>query len=250
MRKFDVHTHCGRWNSIPGDRWEDDDLVALCRAAEVEQAVVSSIRAILSDVRSGNEETQRVIEKHDMLYGYIYVDPYRIPESVAQVETLSQHPKFVGLKSRDDWHHQPYNGPAYKELFRQVRHHRLPVLLHTFSISSMLAAAELAREYGAPIISTHMAGPQWRDAEAAFAASKIPPNLYVDPVSSYSEPGKYELALRVFGEDRVVFGTDCTLFHPHLAIGAIESSEITEDVKRRIYWDNPRGIFFPGQQSQ
>ena len=244
MRRFDVHTHCGPWNSIPGRKWEADSLVALLRSCGIEKAVVSSIRAILTDLISGNQETQRVIARHEMLYGYIYVDPHRVEDSVAQVEALRTHPKLIGLKSRDDYHGLPYNGPAYRKLFSAVREPGLPVLLHTFSFHSMQCAIELAADYGAPMILTHMGGWEWRQCERLLGEA-LPENVYLDPVSSISEPGKYELALAVVGSNNLVFGTDCTLFHPNLAIGAIESSDLSEEVKEKLYWGNAARVFFP-----
>jgi predicted TIM-barrel fold metal-dependent hydrolase len=242
MRKFDVHSHFGPWNTIPIAKHTSDDLVAMLGAAGIERAVVSSVQALLTDLVAGNRATQEAVECHEMLLGYIYVDPHRVREAIREVERLSQHPKFVGIKSRDDYHGLRYNGGEYRDIFRAVRELRLPVLLHTFSVSSMQAAMELASDYPAPVILTHMAGPEWR-ACRVFAERHVPPNVYVDPVSSASEPGKYEKALELFGEDHLVFGTDCNLFHPGLSIGAIESSELSDDAKRKLYWENAAGIF-------
>jgi len=249
MKKLDVHTHFGPWNSIPIGRSGADDLVDLMRAAQTEKAVVSSVKALLADLALGNQETQAAIERHEMLYGYIYVDPYRIADSVREVERLADHPKFVGVKSRDDYHGLPYNHPSYLEVFSSIKSLGMPALLHTFSVNSMRAAMELAVAYCAPVILAHLAGPDWRRCTALKEAD-IPPNVYLDPVASAAEPGRYELAIELVGEDRVVYGTDCTLFHPGVSIGAIESSELTDVVKRKIYWENAENMFFPDARSK
>jgi len=244
MKKIDVHTHFGPWNSIPGRRWDAASLVALMQQAEVEKAVVSSVRAVLTDLVPGNDETQAAIDQHEMLYGYIYVDPHRVSDSMAEIEKRRAHPKFLGIKSRDEYHGHRYNDAAYREIFAAARPHRLPALLHCFSFSAIQCALELAADYDAPVILTHMAGFEWRRCEGLLG-QELPPNVCFDPVSSASEPGKYELALALLGEDHLVFGTDCTLLHPGLSIGAVESSELSEEVKRKLYWDNPKRIFFP-----
>lgn len=242
MRKFDVHAHFGPWSSIPIRKWTADDLVELERSVGVEKAVVSSVKALLDDLVEGNRATREAVERHEMLFGYIYVDPYRMADSVRQVEMLADHPKFIGVKSRDDYHGRQYNHRSYRELFAAIEGQRLPALLHTFSLGSMRAAMELAAEYEAPVILAHMAGPNWRDCEA-LRGVKIPANVFVDPVTSAAEPGRYELALELFGEDRIVFGTDCTLFHPGVSVGAIESSGLSEEVKRKVYWENAERVF-------
>jgi predicted TIM-barrel fold metal-dependent hydrolase len=247
MRKFDVHSHFGPWNTIPIRKSGADDLVDLLRSVGVEKAVVSSVKALLDDLVLGNQETQVAIERHEMLYGYMYVDPYRIADSVREVEKLAGHPKFIGVKSRDDYHGRPYNHSSYLELFSAIKSRRLPALLHTFSVSSMRAAMELAAAYDAPVILAHLAGPDWRGCEV-FRNADIPGNVYLDPVSSAAEPGRYELAVELVGDDRVVFGTDCTLFHPGVSVGAIEASELGEAVKLKVYWENPERAFFPQHQ--
>jgi predicted TIM-barrel fold metal-dependent hydrolase len=246
MRKLDVHAHCGPWNTIPGTKWDDEALVMLYSALEIEKGIVSSVRALLADLISGNQETQQVVERHEALFGYIYVDPHRPDDSRAQVEALASHPKFIGVKSRDDYHGAAYNGAAYRGLFAALADFRLPALLHTFSVHSMQCALEIAADYGAPVILTHLGGFEWRGAERLHDQG-IPGNVYLEPVSSASEPGKYELAVSLVGEDRVVFGTDATLFHPAMAIGAIESSELSEETKRKVYWENAEGVFFAGR---
>lgn len=246
MRKFDVHTHFGPWNTIPIATTSAEDLVALLHSAEIEQAVVSSVRALLDDMVEGNQVTQEAVEQHEMLYGYIYVDPHRVAESVREVEARAGHPKLIGLKSRDDYHGRAYNHQTYREIFGAVKKLRLPALLHTFSVGSMQAAMELAAEYEAPMILTHFAGPEWRRCEALLG-TEVPGNVYLDPVVSVAEPGRYELAVQLVGEDRVVFGTDCSLLHPGWSVGAIESSSLSEAVKRKVYWDNAQRVFFPGQ---
>jgi predicted TIM-barrel fold metal-dependent hydrolase len=249
MRRFDVHTHCGPWNSIPGAAWDDEALVRVLRQTGVEKAMLSSVAAVLTDLLAGNLVTQAAIEKHEMLYGYIYVDARRVDDSLAQVESLRTHPKFLGLKSRDDYHGLPYNGPAYRRIFAGVAEPRLPALLHTFSVRSIESALDLAADYPAPLILTHMGGSEWRGCERLLGR-EIPRNVYLDPVSSFSEPGKYELALALVGPDNLLFGTDCTLFHPCLSIGAIESSTLTEEVKRKLYWENAERVFGAGSEPQ
>ena len=51
------------------------------RQTGVEKAMLSSVAAVLTDLVTGNQVTQAAIEKHEMLYGYIYVDPRRVDES-------------------------------------------------------------------------------------------------------------------------------------------------------------------------
>jgi predicted TIM-barrel fold metal-dependent hydrolase len=196
---------------------------------------------------SGNDDTARAVESEPMLYGYVYVDPLRVEESIHEIERFAGHPKFVGLKTRDEHHRRPYDGPEYRAIFAAAADRRLPALLHVFSLASMKAAFGLARGYPGVLILAHMAGSEWQRA-AEFGPGDVPPNVVVDPVSSFQVPGKYELAVRVFGGANVVFGSDCNLFHPGWTLGTIESAALPEETKQAILCDNPGRVF--GWQGQ
>lgn len=239
---IDCHAHCGTWPGIPTRTASARSLADILARSGIGRAVVSSSRALLQDLVSGNDETARAAESESMLRGYVYVDSLRVKESVREIERFAAHPKMVGLKTRDEQHRLPYDGPAYRAIFEAAAPRRLPALLHVFSLASMKAAFGLARGYPGTLILAHMAGPEWRRV-ADFSPADIPPNVVVDPVSSFQEPGKYELAVRVFGETNVVFGTDCNLFHPGWTLGAIESAALPEKAKQEILRDNPARIF-------
>lgn len=239
---IDCHTHCGPWCGIPTRTGSPRSLAASLERSGIDRGLVSSSRALLADLVSGNDDTARAVESESRLYGYIYVDPLRIDESIREIERFAGHPKFVGLKTRDSQHGLPYDSPQYRAVFEAASARRLPALLHVFSFASMKAAFGLARTYPGTLILAHMGGPDWRRV-TEFAPEDIPPNVVIDPVSSFQAPGKYELAVRVFGEANVVLGTDCNLFHPGWTLGAIESAALPEATKQRILCDNPARLY-------
>lgn len=239
---IDCHAHCGPWPGIPTRAASARSLAVILSRSGIVRAVVSSSRALLCDMVSGNDDTARAVESEPMLHGYVYVDPLRIDESIREIGRFAGHPKFVGLKTRDEHHRLPYDGPEYRAIFAAAAGRRLPALLHVFSFASMKAAFGLARGYPGALILAHMAGPEWRRA-AEFGPGDVPPNAVVDPVSSFQAPGKYELAVRVFGGANVVYGSDCNLFHPGWTLGAIESAALPEDIKRGILRGNSARIF-------
>lgn len=239
---IDCHTHCGPWAGIPTQASSPGALVAALARGGIDRAVVSSSCALVCDMIAGNDETARAVDSEPMLYGYIYVDPLRIDASIREMERFARHPKFVGLKTRDEQHRLPYDSPEYRAVFAAAGERRLPALLHVFSFASLKAALNLALGYAGTLILAHMGGPDWRRV-AELKPSDIPPNVVVEPVSSFSGPGKYELAVRVFGEANVVLGTDCNLFHPGWTLGAIESAALPADTKRKILSGNPARLF-------
>jgi predicted TIM-barrel fold metal-dependent hydrolase len=245
---IDCHTHCGPWPGIPTRTSSPRSLAAVLAGTGIARAVVSSSRALLADMVSGNDDTARAVESEPMLYGYVYVDPLRIDESIREIGRFARHPKFIGLKTRDEHHRRAYDGPEYRAIFAAAAARRLPALLHVFSFASMKAAFGLARTYPGTLILAHMAGAEWSRA-AEFGPGDVPPNVVVDPVSSFHAPGKYELAVRVFGEANVVFGSDCNLFHPGWTLGAIESAALPVDMKNRILCDNSARIFGWGEHA-
>ena len=239
---IDCHTHCGTWGGIPTQLASPRKLAQSLAKVGIERAVVSSARALLCDMITGNDDTARATETEAMLYGYIYVDPLRIRESIREIERFAGHPKFIGLKTRDEQHHIPYDAAEYREIFAAASARRLPALLHVFSFASLRAAFGLARGYSGTLMLAHIGGAEWRRI-AGLDPGEIPPNVVADPVSSFQGPGKYELAVKMFGADRVVLGTDCNLFHPEWTLGAIAASGLPEATKRKIVHENAARIF-------
>lgn len=239
MKKVDVHTHYGEMPCM-GEMNSLEGLRTILRDWDIKACLCSSARAVFHDMTSGNEELAKALDQTTEIFGYIYVDPRTVELSIQQIERFSKHGKFLGIKSRPDYHGQTISSPASREILHCARQHQLPLLLHTYGPGTARSAVESAESFSLPIILGHMGGPTWQETiDIAVEAE----NIYVEPCCTCKDVGKLDYAIRKLGKERVLFGTDLTLLHPAWSIGVVEGSSADEQTKEFIYWRNAVRIF-------
>lgn len=239
-KKIDIHGHLGEWYS-PGNGGS----VAAMRAAlakwGIERCVLSSGRGLLVDMVAGNREVEAVVEAHDEFRGYVYVDPTHVDESVAEIERYAKHPRFVGIKSRPEYHNaEKFDSPAYRAILAAAAAHRLPALIHFWDPTPPRAHVAMAEEFKIPVILAHAGGNLWRQCIDCVAGQ---PNIYLDFCSSIADAGKIEYGVSKCGADHVVFGTDLMLIHPAWTMGMYLDAEITDADRRLIFRENALRLF-------
>ncbi|MBM4046839.1 MAG: amidohydrolase [Planctomycetes bacterium] len=243
MKKIDVHTHLGEWY-LPNNCGSVQAMLDLMADADIELAVCSSAKAVVYDMREGNADMQKVVDAHPPIKGYIYFNCLRPEESIDEIERYapgkSARGGFIGVKTRADYHGQLINSSANRRILKVAEKHKLPLLLHTFGAAMMNAACDVAKDMDIKIIAGHMGGPTW--PECVRIPEKIP-NIYLEPCATCNERDRIRAAVDAVGPDRVVFGSDLTLIHPAWTIGMIESADLSDDMRRKIYSENARRVF-------
>jgi predicted TIM-barrel fold metal-dependent hydrolase len=63
--------------------------------------------------------------------------------------------------------------------------------------------------------------------------------VYLDTSGSVIDEGMIEIAVREFGAERLLFGTDMTM---EGGVGKIFGADITEEQREMIFWKNMKGI--------
>jgi len=238
MKLVDVHGHLGAWTSPVGGGVEP--LIAMVRKWNIERCILSAARALLVDLKTGNRELEAAVEQHDELLGYVYIDPTHPDESVAEIERYAGHPKFVGVKSRPEYHDLKLDAPEYRPALEAAAAHRMPALIHYWHPRPPSEHMALADELDLPIILAHVGGESWKICAEAVTDC---PNIYLDYACSRADAGKIEHGLAHVGADRILLGTDLMLIHPAWTIGMYESAEITDADRRKIFRTNAIRLF-------
>ena len=239
IRRIDVHTHSGAMPNIHFLTTRED-LERVEREAGIEKAVVSSARAVFYDMITGNAETFAVTRPSPMLYMYIYVDPHRVDESLAEMEKYQHRPHVAGIKTRHGYHGVPADCEAYLTIFRRAAKLELPCLAHAYSHQEVSELHRAAEKTGEKIILAHMGAAQWKASVDTVKDSHL---TWLDASVSYNEYDKIGYALDVLGVSRMVFGTDATLLSPWWTISMFESVGLADAEKHAIYRENALGIF-------
>jgi predicted TIM-barrel fold metal-dependent hydrolase len=91
-----------------------------------------------------------------------------------------------------------------------------------------------------PIIMAHMGGDLWWEG---IAAARESPNLYVDPCGTCADADKIGVAVRELGAERMLFGSDYTLFDPAYTLGMIEDADLSAEQRALILYGNAQRLF-------
>jgi hypothetical protein len=239
IRLIDVHAHTG---AMPLTTFATGaaDLERMEAEAGVVKAVVSSARAVFYEMVTGNRETFDLTRTSPMLYMYIYVDPHRPDESLAEIEKYAGLPHVAGIKSRSDYHGLPADCDEYLRIYKAAVRHELPMLMHAFGAGTVKECVRAAEKTGLRMILGHMGGPEWRQAVDAAKDSK---HVWLDACASMNDYDKIGYALDVVGPGRIVFGSDAVLINPWWTLSMFESAGLADAEKQAIYHDNALGIF-------
>lgn len=231
-RKVDVHWHIGHWN-FGEEVFDANTVSSTLDRYHVEAAVISSIRAIMDDVVSGNSETADLLTADPRLWGYVVVDPYRLEDSLDAIRTYAKNPRFIGVKTIQDHKGLSLDDDLYRPLLREAEALGLPVLAH---LPGLGAAA--ARHPAATFIAAH--------ADHSRAGDLVDrPNVIFDLSTSHSTRRETRLPefIAQVGADRVVFGSDAPLMSPVWTLAKIADAGLADDDLDKILCSNAYRVF-------
>lgn len=171
----------------------------------------------LEDMRSGNRFLLRVIEENrGFVFGYAYINPAYGDKALKELEFCLKQ-GMIGMKLGASVR---CTSSLLDPLLRKCIERDIPVLHHIFqrrtgdypdvALSDAADLAKLAKRFPeASFIQAHIAG--GGDWQFGLRAAADIPNIWLDLSGSGSDEGMVEFALKIVGEDRLLFGTDLTL---------------------------------------
>jgi predicted TIM-barrel fold metal-dependent hydrolase len=239
---IDIHTHYAKW-PFPIAQVSPDEIVRNLSSYGIGRAIVSSVVAILYDFREGNWTLAQAIAPYPELLGYVTINLNYVEESLRELDTYSSQSKFVGAKIHPLYCRQKVNSPNGQRLLRALAERNCPLLLHTYSspLESPWNAVPIAKANPhLPIIMAHMGGDAWLEG---IAAAKESANLHVDFCATWADADKVAWVVRELGAERVLFGSDYTLFEPAHTLGMIDEAAISAEEKALILYGNAERLF-------
>jgi predicted TIM-barrel fold metal-dependent hydrolase len=242
----DAHAHFGKWY-FPISQLTEHDILAYMEREKIDYTVLSSSLAIVYDFREGNRELEKALRGHPQLLGYVSINFNYPKESLEELEHYLGHrdllPQFVGVKVHPLLAKHRYDSPEGMKLTRAVADYGVPILVHTLSSSlespwNVLPAAKA--NPGVPIILGHMGGDTWWEGIRVALQS---PNIYLEMCSTWTDPDKLRAAIEAVGAERLLFGTDATLFDVSHMLGAVEDAGLTDEERSLILGENAKRLF-------
>lgn len=236
----------GFLNSYYGVRCEGDgtmaDLKAAAEAAGVRYLLVHSAATKPEQVESVNNFIASQLSGTVLGFGTMHPGYPHIRAEMERLRSLG----LRGLKLHPDFQNFYVDSPEMDEVYAAAEELRLPVLLHAGDRKTELSSPErivnvVERFPGLTVIAAHLGGfAQWDLARRTL----IGKNVYIDTSSSlwFIPPEQAVETIRAHGTDRVLFGTDYPLRKATEEIAKFESLGLTEEEKRKIYFENAQRL--------
>jgi len=236
----DVHQHSGPW-PFAGKWGGIEQNLRYMERRGIDAAVVSSTEAIVDNMVAGNRRLAEDIADHDSLHAYLTVNPRYLDLSQREIETYREIPCFVGFKVHTSYSATGMGDPRMADLFALLEEQGKPLLIHTWGAGAVRGLAGLAQRHPRlPIVIAHAGGDAWREA---VEAARHAPNLYLDFAISSPESGRIERAVAVLGPQRVMFGSDATLFDPLYMLSCFAEAEIAAQDRSLVMGGNALRVF-------
>jgi len=254
---WDVHGHLsGVSGRTPHERMAQ--LIAVADRMDVERLCVFMGMQFDYDpppakFRSDNDEVIEALSHwHHRAFGFVYLNPKYLDESLAELDRCVRNGPMVGVKL---WVAQRCDSPEVDAIVRRAAELQAPVLQHTWlKITGNLPgestpqdlAALAARHPDAPIICGHTGG----DWEHGIRTVRPYPNVYVDLGGGDPVSGITEMAVRELGAERVIFGSDVGGRSYGSQLAKVYSARITDREKHLILRDNLQRLLTPILESK
>lgn len=238
----DIHGHLGRWY-FPTDDVTAEEAEKTLQHNGVDLLIVSSSYALRYDFIEGNRRLAEAIHDHHRLKGYIALNPNYPKESIAEIAKYSDNPDFVGVKIHPEISKHRLDTVEGLEISRAIASSGLPLLIHTFGSEEetpFQVLKPLEKNPDMKIILAHSGGFDWYLAQNISEASQ---NLYSEICCSCTCPQKIEQLIGSFGENRVLFGSDFTLFDEAYSLGMAKDADLTSEQRRKLMGANAVKLF-------
>lgn len=237
---IDAHQHNGPW-PFPG-RFGDVELnLHYLKRDGIHAAVISSTEGIVSNMMRGNARLAAAIAGHPELYAYVVVNPTHLVASCAEMDKYYDNPQFVAAKIHPAYAKTPLSSPNMVPLIAEIAKRGRPALIHTWGAGEVRALANLAQRWPQwKVLMAHGGGDAWREA---IEVAQQTPNIYLEFCCSAVERGKVERAIAALGPERVLFGTDATLFDTMYMLSLYREANLSPAESRMVMGENALRLF-------
>ncbi|MCU0913289.1 MAG: amidohydrolase family protein [Planctomycetes bacterium] len=242
---IDCHAHLTHHSRAT---WEADDrkLIDAADKLGIDQLCCSILTPKRPSTAAGFRECNQWLAEAirrfpGRVLGYCYVNPGCGPEAVDEVRRCVEERGFIGVKLYNE---HLCTEPVVFPIVELAIELGVPILHHAGHshyfvedqphMSDGGHLAELARRYPeAMLICAHISG--GGDWEWTVKAARHAPNLMLDTSGSVTDAGTVEMAVRVAGVERVVFGCDSSMT---AGVGKVRGASLSASDKEKILGGN------------
>lgn len=252
MEIWDLHCHL---SGVPG-RTPEERMAQLLKYADrmgvarlcVYMGMKWSYDPDPDEFRRQNDEVLQALSHwHDRAFGFVYVNPKHVQESLDELDRCIRDGPMVGVKL---WVAQRASEPELDPIVQRATELKAVIFQHTWikitgnlpgESTPMELAALAARHPKASIICGHTGG----DWEQGVRAVRTQRHVAVDLGGGDPVAGITEMAVRELGAERVIYGSDIGGRSLASQLAKVLGANIAEEAKRLILAGNLKRLLSP-----
>jgi predicted TIM-barrel fold metal-dependent hydrolase len=250
----DSHVHTGYTNQFFSPEVDAKSLLARMDQFLVRSSInLSSMRALMGDTLQEMEIEQREYEESEGRLFYCgFYNPRRGKDDLAALEKASRWTGMKGIKIHPSFAGVAADDPRYEPVWRFATEHRLPIVSHTWSVSSYNPSQALSTPNrfepmvekfpSVRFILAHSGGKGTGRREAVRMASTYP-GVYMDCAGDIHDRHYFESMAAAGIERKVLFGTDYPWIDIRSHLAAVQLARISSQAKLRIMRENAVEVF-------
>src|SRR5262249_27484813 len=201
-----------------------------------------------AEFRKQNDEVLQALSHwHDRAFGFAYVNPKYVKESLSEIDRCIRDGPMVGIKL---WVAVRASAPVLDPIVEHAAELKAVVFQHTWlkitgnlpgESTPMDFAALAARHPRASLICGHTGG----DWEQGIRAVRAHRHVAVDLGGGDPVAGITEAAVRELGAERVLYGSDAGGRSFASQLAKVQGAHISEEAKQLIFAGNLKRLLGP-----
>jgi predicted TIM-barrel fold metal-dependent hydrolase len=250
----DAHVHTGYPNVFYSPEVDAASLLRRMDQFGIQYAVnLCSMRGLLDTSLAALRAAQSDFESSDGRLFYCgFYDPRRAEDNLKVLGQACQAPGFKGIKIHPSLNKVPADDPRYDAVWRFAADHELPIVAHTWSVSTYNPVQVLStpdkfepfvRRYPQVRLVLGHSGGRGGGRLEAIRLGRSYPNVFLDSSGDIYCLGYFESLAREGLADRVLFGTDYPWVDLRSHLTRLYLADIPAPDKARILRDNALRVY-------
>lgn len=257
MKFLDINCMIGEWGFERLRFKTGDELTAIMGKLGIEKAVVFDSKAWLCDITTGNRAVIAETQKHENLVPAMVLTPL-INQEFGGKNKLLDYMEANGVGAVRLFpvdHNYTMHLWNVRKLFSLLNEIRIPVLLECREMKDgiMHLLGDICEVAGAfPDTPIVLLTPGYRSMRIFLELFEAYKNIYIDTSTFITYHGIEEIT-RLYGSERILFGTRMPFIDAGVSVGRIIYADISDEEKENIAYGNAARLiencsFFKGRR--
>ncbi len=207
-------------------------LLAACEGSPIKRHIIHSVATRPDQVRSINDFIAAECEVHPEFTGFMTLHQDMADDELEQEINRAEKAGLRGIKLHPDTQQVNMDDPRLLRVYEIAQSHKLPMIIHCgdyrYDYSHPRRMQRILHDFPDLVVdAAHFGGWSIYDLAVEFLENE---NCFMDMSSSIALLGmrRTEELTRIYGCDRIMFGSDFPMWNPIAELDAFTSANFTE----------------------